>query len=148
MEGFRHAFSSSARVPLGMTGKVCLKSPESTNVTPPMMTRQLQMSWRVWSKDTNAALWDIVHSSQTIIQQIFRRFPRPDPLMMLQVALSLLVRFRGNLNAEWTVQSPGSSVIAINEAATVRAIFSWRQTMARERVVTNVFPVPPGASRK
>ena len=44
-----HALISSLYVPLGITGKVYLKSPESSTVTPPIILVLLRISFNVLS---------------------------------------------------------------------------------------------------
>lgn len=67
---------------------------------------------------------------------------------MLQVAESGEVALNGSLNAEWAALPPGNSVAAIHEEGTANAIpLCWR-TKARRSLMTKVFRVPPGTSKK
>ncbi|GBO12465.1 hypothetical protein AVEN_134566-1 [Araneus ventricosus] len=99
-DDFKQACISSALVPRGITGSVCRKSPANTMVTPAILLLLRLMSFNVISRASNAALWDIVHSSQTISLQSFRIFAFPEFLEMLHVGVSVLARFKGNLKAE------------------------------------------------
>ena len=54
----------------------------------------------------------------------------------------------GNLMEEGTVRPPGRKVAAIPNEATAKAFFLCCVTSDNRRVVTKVFTVPPGASRK
>ena len=63
----------------------------------------------------------------------------PDPFDMLQVTFSEWFMFKGNLKA--------SNVDAMPEEATAIAIPLSRLIVAKSKLITNVLPVPPGASR-
>ena len=73
---------------------------------------------------------------------------RAVPLEMLQVGVSARDRLRGSLKTECAVLSPERRVAAIPEEATASAMRLFCRTAARRRLMTNVFPVPPGESRK
>uniref|UniRef100_A0A0L8HSC8 Uncharacterized protein n=1 Tax=Octopus bimaculoides TaxID=37653 RepID=A0A0L8HSC8_OCTBM len=60
------AFISSDLVCFEMTGNICLKSPDKTNVTPPIDLLLPLMSCRVLLRASIAPLCDMVHSSQMI----------------------------------------------------------------------------------
>ncbi|GBM74311.1 hypothetical protein AVEN_193305-1 [Araneus ventricosus] len=99
-EDFKQACISSALVPRGITGSVCRKSPANTIVTPSILLLLRLMSFNVTSSASNAALWDIVHSSQTISFQSFKILAFPELLEMLHVGISVLATFKGNLKPE------------------------------------------------
>ena len=67
---------------------------------------------------------------------------------MLQTGVSVVIKFKGSLNAECAVRPPGSNVAAVPDDATSRAILFCCRTFPYIRFITKVFPVPPGASRK
>ncbi|GBL83374.1 hypothetical protein AVEN_110684-1 [Araneus ventricosus] len=99
-DDFKQACISSTLVPRGIAGSVCRKSPVNTMITPPILLLLHLMSFNVTSSALNAALWDIVHSSQTISLQSFKIFAFPEFLEMFHVGVSVLARFKGNLKAE------------------------------------------------
>lgn len=74
--------------------------------------------------------------------------PLAEFLVMLQVGLSLLLRSKGNLNAECAVRPPDNRVDAIPDEATATIMSDLDLTCASIRFMRNVLPVPPGASIK
>ena len=146
-DDFKHALSSSAIVPFGITGSVWRKSPASSTKTPPMRFPLPRRSWSVRSKASNACLCAMVHSSQTISSHSCKTLASPVPLLMLQSGASQCVKFRGSFSVECAVRPPWSSVAAIPEEATAIAILDRCRIFARSKLMTNVLPVPPGASR-
>lgn len=73
-EDFRLALISSAFVPLGTTGSVCLKSPAKRNVTLPITSELFKVSENAINHLVSI-LCDIVHSSQTIKSQSCKILP-------------------------------------------------------------------------
>lgn len=67
---------------------------------------------------------------------------------MLQIGVSLQFKFSGNLKAEWAVFPPCNNVDAMPEEALAIVIFLLLLTFAKSKFIKNVFPVPPGASKK
>ena len=106
-----------------------------------------QISLRVLSKVSKAALLDMVHSSQTMSLHWLRTSARAAPLEMLQVGASARDRLMGSLKTECAVLPPKRRVAAIPEEATASTMRLFCRTAAR-RLITKEFPVPPGASRK
>lgn len=56
--------------------------------------------------------------------------------------------FNGNFSAERAVRPPFNNVAAIPDEASVSAIPFWDRIDAKINDIKNVFPVPPGASKK
>ena len=56
--------------------------------------------------------------------------------------------FSGSLNVKWTVRPHSQSVAAMPDEATARSISLTNLTFAHSKFIRNIFPVPPGASRK
>ena len=67
---------------------------------------------------------------------------------MLQVGRSVLCKFSSSLKVECAVFPPDRSVAAIPDEATAIAMSPCSRIFARSKLRRNVFPVPPGASRK
>ena len=147
IHAFKHAFSSSAGVLLGMTGSVCLKSPAMTNVRPPNRVLLPRMSWRVLSNASNALLCDMITRPRQW-GGIFPTLSQPWTFIDVHTGVSSCERFNGSMNVEWAFLSPFSRVAAMPEDATASAIFLWLCTFAKRRLIRNVLPVLPGASRK
>ena len=89
-----------------------------------------------------------MHSSQTLRLHWLRTSARAVPLEMLQVGVSARDRLRGSLKTECAVLPPERRVAAIPEEATASVMRLFCRTAARRRLMTNVFPVPPGELRK
>ena len=75
-------------------------------------------------------------------KQLFITLALPDDFEMLHIG------FSARLNAECAVLPPSSSVAAIPEEATAMAISPRHLISAYIKFIRNVFPVPPGASKK
>ncbi len=90
----------------------------------------------------------MVHSSQTMRLHWLITSTRAVPFEMSQVGVSARDRLRGSLNTECAVLPPERRVAAIPDEATASAMRLFCRTAARRRLMTNVFPVPPGESRK
>lgn len=56
--------------------------------------------------------------------------------------------FNGNFKAECAVRPPSNNVAAIPEEASANAIFRSDRIVAKNNEMRNVFPVPPGESKK
>ena len=67
---------------------------------------------------------------------------------MLQTGVSFICMFNGNFKAECTVRPPSNRVAAIPDEAKARATSFSELILANSNVFRNVFPVPPGATRK
>uniref|UniRef100_A0A8D9FB32 Uncharacterized protein n=1 Tax=Cacopsylla melanoneura TaxID=428564 RepID=A0A8D9FB32_9HEMI len=117
-------------------------------VTPPMSFLLSLRSRRVLSNASRPPLWDMVHSSQIIMDASVRTLATAVPFLMLHVGLSEKPRFKGSLKAAWAVRPPSKRVAAIPDEATATAICLLDLIFARIRFIRKVFPVPPGASKK
>lgn len=93
-------------------------------------------------------LWVIVHSSQTINLHTCGILAIALFLAMLQIGVSLICMFNGNFKAECAVRPPSTRVAAIPDEANARATPFRDLILAKSNEIQNVFPVPPGASRK
>ncbi len=93
MGSFQTCFEFIALVPSAITGNVCLKSPASTTVTPPMSMLLSQISLRERSTASSAPWCDIVHSSQTISCTFFSTSAITEPFEMLET---------GETNWKWS----------------------------------------------
>lgn len=103
----------------------------------------------VLSSASTDVLFDMVASSQTINEHSRINFPVLLCLETLQtLLLSSVAIFKGSLNVECAVRPPSKSVAAMPDDATANAIFPVDLTFFKSRLIINVFPVPPGASRK
>ncbi len=89
-----------------------------------------------------------MHSSQTISFASVNIFALADPLLTLHTRFSDLVISNGSLNAECAVRPLDRRVAAIPEEAAAIAIDPSSLTLDNTKFSRNVFPVPPGASRK
>ena len=138
------AFSTSASLPLLITGSNCRKSPQQIVKIPPKGLSLLQTSCSVRFTASKLSLLIIEHSSHTIILVCLNNSAVFEFLWKLQTWLSFTVR--GILNLECAVLPPGIRVAAIPDDATATAIFPVLLTLARIVFSRKVFPVPPGAS--
>ena len=82
-----------------------------------------------------------------INEQFYKTLVVLDHFSIHQIGLSSLVKGCGNLNAECTVLPPGSNIAAIPNEVTAITMLSTVLTWKRINLVTNIFLVPPGASR-
>ncbi|CAH0402099.1 unnamed protein product [Chilo suppressalis] len=108
----------------------------------------LRMSCSVLSTVSTAFLLAIVHSSHTIREQSLSTCPLSLLRDTPQTGVSALSKSMGILNMACAVLPPGSSVATIDNDATAMGILPCLLTSTSMPVVTNVFPVPPGASKK
>lgn len=83
-DDFKQAFISSVFVECGMTGSVCLKSPERSNRVPLFF-----MSFNVLFNASSECLYVIVHSFQMIILHCFSTVAMYDCFFMLHTASGL-----------------------------------------------------------
>lgn len=60
----------------------------------------------------------------------------------------MLFKLRGSLKAEFAVFPPSNKVAAMPDYATEIAICFCILMVASKRLIKNVLPVPPGASKK
>ncbi|KAL4134683.1 hypothetical protein QTP88_006409 [Uroleucon formosanum] len=67
---------------------------------------------------------------------------------ILHVGVSIVFKLSGNLSAECAVRPPSRRVAAIPDDANAKAMSHLDRIVAKINEMTNVFPVPPGASRK
>ena len=147
-EFLRQAFNSSAGVPLVILGSVWRKSSDSNTDTLPMILSSPQKFLKVRSRASKAFWCDIVASSQTISLHAFKTLASPLVFEILQTGVSDCAKFKGIFRVECAVLPPVSNVDAIPDDATAMAIFLFFRMWARRRLIRNVFPVPPWASRK
>ncbi len=137
----------SSRPPLGITGKICRKSPPRTTVFPPKIflfacaSSNYIKSRRVRSTASKARRCSIDTSSQMIRSALHTNSATFICCVMLQVDSSC--RSIGILNLEWAVQPPGSNRDAIPDEATTSTILPCPRRRDRSVVQTNVLPVPP-----
>ncbi|GBP54717.1 ATP-binding cassette sub-family A member 3 [Eumeta japonica] len=142
------AFNSSAGVPRGTTGNVCLKSPANNIIKPPKMLLFRRRSFSVKLSASSDFLCAIVHSSQTMSLHCINNFPIALDREILHVGVSIVFKLSGNLSAECAVRPPSRRVAAIPDDANAKAMSHLDRIVAKINEMTNVFPVPPGASRK
>ena len=145
-EDFKQALISSAGVELGMTGNVCLKSPDNKIKASPNKSEFPLMSLEVLSNASTDFLCAIVYSSHTINLHSCKSFAVPDVFDMLHVGVSVPTKFNGNFSAECAVLPPSNKVAAMQDEAKSNAILLWERIVASNKEIKNVFPVPPGAS--
>ena len=100
LEFFRQAVISSASVDLGITGKVCLKSPANNLNVLPKGFEFPHKSCNDRSRASSNFSCAIVHSSQIISLHCCNSLPIPNDSEMLFVGVSVDCIFRGNLKAE------------------------------------------------
>ena len=148
VEYFIQAYISSAGVNREPTGKFCLKS-SASNI------KAFRNGWTFPRKPPNYRsrassdfLCAIVHSSQAICLHFCNSFPIPDALEIFQVEASMTCMLNGNFGAEWGILPPGNNVAVIPGKARGKARSFCYRTVARMNLIRNVFPVPPGVSKK
>ena len=119
------ACTISDRVPLRITGSICLKSPSNTIITyPPKILSYFEcdliISLSALSKASKKYLCAISTSSQIISCASFSSFVASDPCSMLQTKFSSVGI--DILNFEWDVLPPANKRDVIPLDATVSTI--------------------------
>jgi hypothetical protein len=137
----------SSRPPLGITGRICQKSPPRTTVFPPKIfsvacaSSNCIKSRRVQLTASKAQPCIIGASSQMIRSILRTNLATFICCVMLQVDSSC--KSIGILNLEWAVLPPRSSKDAIHDEAPISTILPCPHRRDRNVVQTNVLPVPP-----
>ncbi|XP_050062277.1 uncharacterized protein LOC126554050 [Aphis gossypii] len=108
----------------------------------------LRRSFSVKLSASSDFLCAIVHSSQTMSLHCINNFPIALDREILHVGVSIVFKLSGNLSAECAVRPPSRRVAAIPDDANAKAMSHLDRIVAKINEMTNVFPVPPGASRK
>lgn len=89
-----------------------------------------------------------MHSSHIIKLTSCKIFPK-DPFLRTEYTLFFCKEtVRGSLKVERAVRPPDNRVAAIPDDVMAKASFPLALTFANIKLVTNVLPVPPGASKK
>ena len=104
-------------------------------------------SLRVRSKASNASLFVMGASSTTVALPSWITLHNAVPFLMLQIGMSMAYKSRGILKVLCKVQPPVNNVAAIPLDAVANAILPSDRSFARIRLIKNVLPVPPGASK-
>ncbi len=137
----------SSRPSLGITGKICRKSPLRTTIFPPKIfsfacvSSNCIKSRRVRSTASKARRCIIGASSQMIRSALCTNSATFICCVMLQVDSSC--RSIGILNLEWAVLLLGSNRDAIPDEATASTILPYPCRRDKSVVQTNVLSVPP-----
>ncbi|TFK65828.1 hypothetical protein BDN72DRAFT_824160 [Pluteus cervinus] len=111
----------SSRDPLGMTGRICWKSPPKMTVRPPKGDSTARMSRNVRSKVSCVCRCCINASSQITAVASRSKSARLDSLGIEQYDVSCKPSI-GSLNSEWAVRPPGRRRAAIPDEAAQRTI--------------------------
>lgn len=138
LDDFKQAFNSFAGVDLGVTGKVCLKSPANITMHHQKIDDLIVRSLSVRSSASNDRLCAIVHPSRMNFSHYSSTLAIADISEILQVGSSLICTFKGNLSAELAVRPPSNNVAAIREDANVDAIPSAARILAKIKLMTSV----------
>ena len=69
------------------------------------------------------------------------------PFLMLQIGMAIACKSSGTLKVLCNVWPPVNKVAAIPLDAVANAILPSDHSLARMRLIKNVLPVPPGASK-
>lgn len=104
-------------------------------------------SFSVMLSASSDFLCAIVHSSQRMSLHCINNFPIALDREILHVGVSIVFNLSGNLSAECAVRPPSRRVAAIPDDANAKAMSHLDRIVAKINEMTNVFPVPPGASR-
>ena len=146
VEFLRHELTICPRVPFGMIGKICRKSPPKQTTTPPNRQSSWRMSRKVQSTASNTCRCCITASSQNTKTVSRISVASAFCAGILQVESTWISI--GILKCECAVIPPSSNVAAIPDDATARAMWPSDRTFANVKLMRNVFPVPPKLSRK
>ena len=104
-------------------------------------------SLRVRSRALNAGLFVISVSSTTTALLSWITLQSAVPFLMLHIGMSIACKSNGILNMLCKVRPPVNNVAAIPLDAVANAILPSDQSFARIRLIRNVLPVPPEASK-
>ena len=140
------AFTVLSRVPRGMTGRICRKSPQKRVAMPPIGQSLQVMSLRVRSTASKASRCVIGASSTIMAWQSLITLASAVPLLIAH--MSTRVTLSGILKVECSIRPPVSSVAAIPLDAVARAMCPCDRTVDKMRFMRKVLPVPLGTSTK
>ena len=114
---------------------------------PPIGRSLPVQSLRVRSNASNASLLVMGASSTTVALPSWITLHSAVPFLMLQIGMSMAYKSKGILKVLCKVQPPVNNVAAIPLDAVANAIFPSDRSFASNKLIKNVLPVPPGASK-
>ena len=118
-------------VPPWITGKICLKSPHSSMLIPPIGRSLPVKSLRVQSRASNASLFVMGASSTTIALPSCITLLSAVPFLMLHMGTSIAYKSKGILNVLCNVWPPVNNVAAIPLDAVANAILPSDRSFAK-----------------
>lgn len=99
----------------------------------------------IQSNASRAALCAMVYMMN---QHLFSTWAISEVLLIPQIVLLNEIKSNGSLKVECAVHPQGRKVVVIPDEAIAKAMSLCCRTLIKSSLVTNVFPVTPGASRK
>jgi len=149
-DDFKQNLMKSARIPFVIIGRVCRKSTENTKVAPPMIASEFLRFWsiRFCFNMNSMTINDMVRSSYMINDASFNSLSSGPFLRMKHIDCCSTDMVSSSLKEDCAVFLSYYRVAAIPEEETANTFFPDCLTFANTKFASNVFPVPPGASRK